>query len=143
MEPHLFSTPAAAAVLLVSGSSCSTAPPSTPSSSWHLPFMRLLRKVSPPHNPPPSSPHTHRCDPSGTQASHSVPLFFPSGHRECLELLLLYGAHIDTEHPVDGTPLYSACLAQAAACVGLLLLSGNSKKESQTFMSHRKRESQK
>lgn len=49
----------------------------------------------------------------------------PSGHRECLELLLSYGAHIDMELPVVGTPLYSACMAQAAACVGVLLLSGN------------------
>ncbi|XP_035533152.1 ankyrin repeat and SOCS box protein 11 [Morone saxatilis] len=46
------------------------------------------------------------------------------GHRECLELLLSYGAHIDMELPVVGTPLYSACMAQAAACVDLLLHSG-------------------
>uniref|UniRef100_UPI0037E80265 ankyrin repeat and SOCS box protein 11 n=1 Tax=Semicossyphus pulcher TaxID=241346 RepID=UPI0037E80265 len=46
------------------------------------------------------------------------------GHTECLELLLSYGAHIDMELPVVGTPLYSACTAQAAACVGLLLHSG-------------------
>ncbi|KAM8748594.1 ankyrin repeat and SOCS box protein 11 [Acanthopagrus schlegelii] len=46
------------------------------------------------------------------------------GHRECLELLLSYGAHIDMELPVVGTPLYSACMARAAACVGLLLHSG-------------------
>ncbi|KAM3607040.1 uncharacterized protein V6R79_000989 [Siganus canaliculatus] len=46
------------------------------------------------------------------------------GHRECLELLLSYGAHTDVELPVVGTPLYSACLAQTAACVGALLRSG-------------------
>ncbi|XP_034549995.1 ankyrin repeat and SOCS box protein 11 [Notolabrus celidotus] len=46
------------------------------------------------------------------------------GHRECLELLLLCGAHIDMELPVVGTPLYSACMAQSAACVKLLLHSG-------------------
>nr|XP_046260475.1 ankyrin repeat and SOCS box protein 11 isoform X2 [Scatophagus argus] len=46
------------------------------------------------------------------------------GHRECLELLLSYGAHIDMELPVVGTPLYSACMSQAVACVGLLLHSG-------------------
>ncbi|XP_054471741.1 ankyrin repeat and SOCS box protein 11 [Anoplopoma fimbria] len=46
------------------------------------------------------------------------------GHRECLELLLSYGAHIDMELPIVGTPLYAACMAQAAACVGVLLLSG-------------------
>ncbi|KAE8299183.1 Ankyrin repeat and SOCS box protein 11 [Larimichthys crocea] len=38
------------------------------------------------------------------------------GHRDCLELLLSYGAHIDVELPVMGTPLYSACKAQAANC---------------------------
>ncbi|XP_068591659.1 ankyrin repeat and SOCS box protein 11 [Cebidichthys violaceus] len=46
------------------------------------------------------------------------------GHRECLELLLSYGAHIDMELPVVGTPLYSACMARAAACVEVLLHSG-------------------
>ncbi|XP_074551299.1 ankyrin repeat and SOCS box protein 11 [Halichoeres trimaculatus] len=46
------------------------------------------------------------------------------GHRECLELLLMYGAHIDMELPEVGTPLYSACTAQAADCVKLLLHSG-------------------
>ncbi|XP_060909415.1 ankyrin repeat and SOCS box protein 11 [Labrus mixtus] len=46
------------------------------------------------------------------------------GHRECLELLLSYGARIDMELPVMGTPLYSACVAQAASCVRLLLHSG-------------------
>ncbi|XP_059199008.1 ankyrin repeat and SOCS box protein 11 [Centropristis striata] len=46
------------------------------------------------------------------------------GHRECLELLLSYGAHIDVELPVGGTPLYSACLARAEACVRVLLHSG-------------------
>ncbi|XP_010745845.3 ankyrin repeat and SOCS box protein 11 [Larimichthys crocea] len=46
------------------------------------------------------------------------------GHRDCLELLLSYGAHIDVELPVMGTPLYSACKAQAANCVRLLLHSG-------------------
>ncbi|XP_040913440.1 ankyrin repeat and SOCS box protein 11 [Toxotes jaculatrix] len=45
-------------------------------------------------------------------------------HRECLELLLSYGAHIDMELPVMGTPLYSACMARAPACVELLLHSG-------------------
>ncbi|XP_056246039.1 ankyrin repeat and SOCS box protein 11 [Seriola aureovittata] len=45
-------------------------------------------------------------------------------HRECLELLLSYGAHIDMELPVVGTPLYSACMARAAACVEALLHSG-------------------
>lgn len=49
----------------------------------------------------------------------------PSGHRECLELLLSYGAHIDMELQVGGTPLYSACMAQTAACVRALLCSGN------------------
>ncbi|KAF1382687.1 hypothetical protein PFLUV_G00146350 [Perca fluviatilis] len=43
------------------------------------------------------------------------------GHTECLEVLLSYGAHIDMELPVVGTPLYSACMARAAACVGVLL----------------------
>lgn len=46
------------------------------------------------------------------------------GHKDCLELLLSYGAHIDMELPVLGTPLYSACLARATACVETLLLSG-------------------
>ncbi|KAK1903129.1 Ankyrin repeat and SOCS box protein 11 [Dissostichus eleginoides] len=46
------------------------------------------------------------------------------GHRECLELLLSYGAHIDMELQVGGTPLYSACTAQTAACVRALLCSG-------------------
>ncbi|XP_028447690.1 ankyrin repeat and SOCS box protein 11 [Perca flavescens] len=46
------------------------------------------------------------------------------GHTECLEVLLSYGAHIDMELPVVGTPLYSACMARAAACVGVLLHSG-------------------
>uniref|UniRef100_A0A8C9ZG69 Ankyrin repeat and SOCS box protein 11 n=1 Tax=Sander lucioperca TaxID=283035 RepID=A0A8C9ZG69_SANLU len=48
----------------------------------------------------------------------------PSGHTECLEVLLSYGAHIDMELPVVGTPLYSACMARAAACVRVLLHSG-------------------
>ncbi|XP_041663580.1 ankyrin repeat and SOCS box protein 11 [Cheilinus undulatus] len=43
------------------------------------------------------------------------------GHRECLELLLSYGSHIDVELPLVGTPLYSACTAKAADCVRLLL----------------------
>uniref|UniRef100_A0A3Q3KVU2 Ankyrin repeat and SOCS box protein 11 n=1 Tax=Labrus bergylta TaxID=56723 RepID=A0A3Q3KVU2_9LABR len=46
-------------------------------------------------------------------------------HRECLELLLSYGAHIDMELPVMGTPLYSACVAQAVSCVRLLLHSAD------------------
>ncbi|XP_078118246.1 ankyrin repeat and SOCS box protein 11 [Sander vitreus] len=46
------------------------------------------------------------------------------GHTECLEVLLSYGAHIDMELPVVGTPLYSACMARAAACVRVLLQSG-------------------
>ncbi|XP_072253740.1 ankyrin repeat and SOCS box protein 11 isoform X2 [Leuresthes tenuis] len=47
------------------------------------------------------------------------------GHRECLEpLLLSRGAPIDMELPEVGTALYSACQAQAAACVELLLHSG-------------------
>ncbi|XP_031150829.1 ankyrin repeat and SOCS box protein 11 [Sander lucioperca] len=46
------------------------------------------------------------------------------GHTECLEVLLSYGAHIDMELPVVGTPLYSACMARAAACVRVLLHSG-------------------
>nr|XP_040058264.1 ankyrin repeat and SOCS box protein 11 [Gasterosteus aculeatus aculeatus] len=46
------------------------------------------------------------------------------GHNECVELLLSYGAPIDMEFPVVGTPLYSACMARAAACAGLLLQSG-------------------
>ncbi|KAM4558502.1 ankyrin repeat and SOCS box protein 11 isoform 2-T2 [Odontesthes bonariensis] len=48
-----------------------------------------------------------------------------NGHRECLELLLLSsGAPIDMELPEVGTALYSACQAQAAACVEVLLHSG-------------------
>ncbi|KAM3862390.1 ankyrin repeat and SOCS box protein 11 [Diretmus argenteus] len=46
------------------------------------------------------------------------------GHKECLELLLSYGAHIDLELPAVGTPLYCACLAQATDCVERLLRSG-------------------
>ncbi|XP_071775869.2 ankyrin repeat and SOCS box protein 11 [Centroberyx gerrardi] len=46
------------------------------------------------------------------------------GHRECLELLLSYGAHIDLELPGLGTPLYSACMAQTTDCVERLLHSG-------------------
>ncbi|KAK7882469.1 hypothetical protein WMY93_028643 [Mugilogobius chulae] len=45
-------------------------------------------------------------------------------HKECLELLLSCGAHIDLELPVLGTPLYSACLNRATACVRTLLLLG-------------------
>ncbi|CAI5655753.1 unnamed protein product [Oreochromis niloticus] len=45
-------------------------------------------------------------------------------HRECLELLLSRGAQIDLELPDAGTPLYSACMARAAACVEVLLYSG-------------------
>lgn len=48
-----------------------------------------------------------------------------SDHRECLELLLSRGAQIDLELPDVGTPLYSACVARAAACVQLLLYSGD------------------
>ncbi|XP_032385147.1 ankyrin repeat and SOCS box protein 11 [Etheostoma spectabile] len=46
------------------------------------------------------------------------------GHTECLKVLLSYGAHIDMELPVVGTPLYSACMARAATCVAMLLQSG-------------------
>ncbi|XP_034431114.1 ankyrin repeat and SOCS box protein 11 [Hippoglossus hippoglossus] len=46
------------------------------------------------------------------------------GHRECLELLLSYGAHVDMELPVVGTPLYAACTAGAAVSVELLLRTG-------------------
>ncbi|XP_061924935.1 phosphatidylinositol N-acetylglucosaminyltransferase subunit A isoform X2 [Entelurus aequoreus] len=45
-------------------------------------------------------------------------------HSECLDLLLVYGAHIDMELPTMGTPLYSACMASAATCVHVLLHSG-------------------
>lgn len=51
-------------------------------------------------------------------------LFLSSDHRECLELLLSYGAHIDLELPLMGTPLYCACMAGATACVEVLLHSG-------------------
>ncbi|KAM4537021.1 ankyrin repeat and SOCS box protein 11-like [Odontesthes bonariensis] len=48
-----------------------------------------------------------------------------NGHRECLEALLLSsGAPIDMELPEMGTALYSACQAQAAASVEVLLRSG-------------------
>ncbi|KAJ3591524.1 hypothetical protein NHX12_006657 [Muraenolepis orangiensis] len=46
------------------------------------------------------------------------------GHRECMDLLLSYGAYIDLELPDLGTPLYSACLAGATSCVQSLLHSG-------------------
>ncbi|XP_071003285.1 ankyrin repeat and SOCS box protein 11 [Oncorhynchus clarkii lewisi] len=46
------------------------------------------------------------------------------GHRECLEVLLSHGFHIDLELPGVGTPLYTACLAQATDCVERLLQSG-------------------
>ncbi|XP_047457498.1 ankyrin repeat and SOCS box protein 11 [Mugil cephalus] len=45
-------------------------------------------------------------------------------HRECLELLLSCGAPIDLELPEVGTPLYTACVAQAVACAEVLLHSG-------------------
>lgn len=48
----------------------------------------------------------------------------PSGHTECLDLLLSWGAHTDVELPAVGTPLYSACVARAADCVMSLLHSG-------------------
>ncbi|CAB1347337.1 unnamed protein product, partial [Coregonus sp. 'balchen'] len=44
------------------------------------------------------------------------------GHRECLEGS--HGAHIDLELPGVGTPLYTACLAQATDCVERPLQSG-------------------
>lgn len=53
----------------------------------------------------------------------------PPDHRECLELLLARGAQIDLELPDVGTPLYSACMARAAACVEVLLYSGNISQE--------------
>lgn len=53
----------------------------------------------------------------------------PPDHRECLELLLAHGAQIDLELPDVGTPLYSACMARAAACVEVLLYSGNISQE--------------
>ncbi|XP_029314857.1 ankyrin repeat and SOCS box protein 11 [Cottoperca gobio] len=58
------------------------------------------------------------------QLASSIHEAAKKGHRECLELLLSYGAHIDMELPVVGTPLYSACMAQAADCVRVLLYSG-------------------
>lgn len=51
--------------------------------------------------------------------------FTPSGHTECLDLLLSRGALVDVELPATGTPLYSACVARAADCVMLLLRSGS------------------
>lgn len=57
------------------------------------------------------------------QRCHSV-AFPPSGHTECLDLLLSRGAHVDVELPAVGTPLYSACAAQTADCVTSLLHSG-------------------
>lgn len=118
MVPHPSSTPAVAGVLLVSGSSCSTAPPSTPPTSWHHPSTRPLRKVS-------LCANVYECKGVICQCTDFSLCVLFSGHRECLELLLSYGAHIDIELPVVGTPLYSACMAQAAACVGVLLHSGN------------------
>ncbi|XP_060943999.1 ankyrin repeat and SOCS box protein 11-like [Limanda limanda] len=46
------------------------------------------------------------------------------GHRECLELLLSYGSHVDVKLPVVGTPLYAACTAGAVVSVELLLRTG-------------------
>lgn len=119
MAPHLCSTPAAAAVLLVSGSCCSTGPPSSAPAGWPPPSMRPPRKVR--------VQTCVRCKDRIGQWPDSdvVP---PSGHNECVELLLSYGAPIDMEFPVVGTPLYSACMARAAACAGLLLQSGQSGK---------------
>ncbi|KAM4537025.1 ankyrin repeat and SOCS box protein 11-like [Odontesthes bonariensis] len=55
-----------------------------------------------------------------------------NGHRECLEALLLSsGAPIDMELPEMGTALYSACQAQAAASVEVLLRS-----ETESSLSH-------
>lgn len=48
----------------------------------------------------------------------------PSGHTECVDLLLSWGAHTDLELPAVGTPLYSACVARAADCAMSLLHSG-------------------
>ncbi|KAM8856038.1 ankyrin repeat and SOCS box protein 11 isoform 1-T1 [Spinachia spinachia] len=59
-----------------------------------------------------------------TQLASPIHEAAKKGHTECVELLLSCGAHIDMELPVAGTPLYSACGARAAACVGLLLHSG-------------------
>ncbi|KAF7665633.1 hypothetical protein LDENG_00137120 [Lucifuga dentata] len=58
------------------------------------------------------------------QLSSAIHEAAKKGHRECLELLLSNGAHIDMELPALGTPLYSACMARAKACVEVLLQSG-------------------
>ncbi|KAM6986456.1 ankyrin repeat and SOCS box protein 11 [Aplochiton taeniatus] len=66
-----------------------------------------------------------------TSATHTTnPLVSPiheatkRGHRECLEVLMAHGADFDRELPGVGTPLFSACLAQASDCVQRLLHSG-------------------
>lgn len=70
MVPLLSSTPAVAGVLLVSGSSCSTAPPSTPTMSWRPPFTRPLRKVRIVHE------HTWRCKGAICEGRFSSCAFF-------------------------------------------------------------------
>lgn len=64
--------------------------------------------------------------------SHSVG-FLPSGHTECLELLLSRGARLDVELPTTGTPLYSACVARKAECVMSLLHSGSRRTAEKLF----------
>ncbi|XP_029968496.1 ankyrin repeat and SOCS box protein 11-like [Salarias fasciatus] len=45
-------------------------------------------------------------------------------HQECLQLLLSWGAQVDLELPLVGTPLYCACMSQAADCAEVLLQAG-------------------
>lgn len=117
MAQLLSSVPAAVEMLLVSNWSCNIQPSSTHHTSWSHLFMKLQRKAGKNVQP--------------KWMILSVVAYFcavcVSGHKDCLELLLSYGAHIDMELPVLGTPLYSACLARATACVETLLLSGKNK----------------
>lgn len=116
MAPHLYLTRAAVEVLLVSGSSYNTVPPST--SCLH-PSMRQRKKVC-------TSVCVKRCVASRRRLWCGVVI--SPGHRDCLELLLSCGAPVDVELPELGTPLYSACRADAPACVEVLLRSGESVK---------------
>lgn len=118
MGPLLFLTPAVVGAPPVSECSCSTAPPSTPLPCWPHPSTRPPSKV---------------CDMWRARACEglrrlcvtlSLCRVAPSGHTECLDLLLAWGAHTDVELPAAGTPLYSACVARAAGCAMSLLHSG-------------------
>ncbi|KAJ8013442.1 hypothetical protein DPEC_G00053310 [Dallia pectoralis] len=100
-------------------------PLSNACSTGSIACVQLLLQHSPtPHHPIATPTHQPLATPTHHALALSMHQAAKRGHRECLELLLSHGVLIDLELPGVGTPLYTACWAQATSCVDRLLQSG-------------------